>query len=425
MFSNHLGIQFSEAKSLTFDYDYLNYKIDNPAEYRLSRYDGNQQQISGRAFESGKVTPFDFHVLKTDYSEQLKDNLNLQFGAKATFSDVSNFTHLTDIEPTFKVDDFFTDDVGMNERILAAYASIKGNLTSKNAFTAGLRFEDYNVDLTSQNDGILIDRRRGRFYPTLSLSHQFTESKSFSITYNERVNRPGFQVLAPAFYFFDVNTVLGGNVQAVPTTSKKIGADLNLNTLFISFSYTDENNPISWGQPELNHEKNILILRPQNTPDRDIIALNISFPIQLTSFWSTQWNFNLFHRSETAIIDGSFIENNGFAGFGNFNQNFKLSDSWEFELTTRWNSTFQTAMANVKPRISSNMGLQKKFKNGSRLSLSWNDIFNTGSFFGVINDNPSHGIYYDFHYELDGNIVRVAYSMPFGNSDLKVTEKTS
>ncbi|MEM9547898.1 MAG: outer membrane beta-barrel protein [Bacteroidota bacterium] len=422
MISNHLGIALTEQSKLSFDYDYLNYKISNPTDYQLLQKDVAGKMMTESNFLSDKYTPFDFHVLKADYESKIWDKFDFQAGAKLTLSDVSNDTRLTYLPGNIN-DPFFTDLIEMDEQILAGYTSLKGSLTESINFTAGIRYEDYRVDLTSSKDGNLIDRNRGRFYPTVSINHRFTESRFISFSYNERVNRPGFQVLAPAFYFFDVNTVLGGNVKALPTISRTLGANLNLGTLFISFSYSDEDDPISWGQPELNDDTNILILAPQNTPDRDVMSLTMSFPVQITSFWSTQWNMNFFHRKETAYLEGNIVTDKSLAAFGNLTQTFTLPSNWEAEFSTRWNSSFQLALASFKPRISSNIGLQKKFANGSRLSFNWNDIFNLGSFFGVINDNAASGIYYDFNYEMEGNVVRVAYNIPFGNTGLKVRNK--
>jgi len=423
MLSNHLGIQLNTTSSLTFDYDYLNYEISNPTDYGLKQFDVENDLIADSDFVSDKLTPFDFHVIKTDLETQLSHGMAFQIGAKATLSSVTNDTRLTYLNPNPVNDPFFTDIIDMDEQIIAGYTSLSGSLFAGNTFSAGIRYEDYQVALTSSKEGGLINRRRGRFYPTLSMDYTLAESKTVSLSYNERVNRPGFQVLAPAFYFFDVNTVLGGNVRALPTISRTATAGINLGTFFISVSYTDEDEPISWGQPTLNDGNNILILRPQNTPDRDILAATLNFPLQITSFWSTQWNFNLFHRRETALIDNSVKVNAGLAAFGNLTQTFALPNSWEAEISTRWNSSVQVALANFKPRVSSNIGIGKKFKNESRLSFNWNDIFNLGSFFGMVNDQQSQGVYYDFNYNMEGNVLRLAYSVPFGNTSLKIRDK--
>lgn len=423
MVSNHLGIQLNENNRITLDYDYLNYEISNPTTYELQSEDVDGKALGQSTFESDKYTPFDFHVIKSDFEGKITEDIDFQIGAKATLSEVSNDTRLTHFDPDPMDHPFFTDIVNMDEQILAGYVSFNGTIGQSNTFRAGVRYEDYQVDLNSAKDGNLINRGRGRFYPTVSFNHKFSDTRSISLSYNERVNRPGFQVLAPAFYFFDVNTVLGGNVQALPTISRTVGGDFNWGTLFFSLTYTDEDDPISWGQPALNDDSNILILKPQNTPDRDIISAAISFPIQVSTFWSTRWNFNLFHRKETAFLEGNVIDNKAFAAFGNLTQNFKLSKQWDAEISTQWNSKFQLALASFKPRISTNLGLQRKFDNGSKLSLSWNDILNLGSFFGVVNDHESEGIFYDFNYEMEGNVIRATFSTPFGNSGLKIRDK--
>ena len=423
MISNHVAFPLSNNGKLSFDYDYLDYQITNPTDYTIQQLNENDTEIYMNNFSSSKVTPFDFHVFKGDYKGKIFESLNLKVGTKATLSNVSNDTRLTYLSPNPKDDPFFTDKIQMNENILAGYISLDGPLTKSTSFTSGLRYEQYNVDLESSPSGPLLSRNRGRWYPSTSIIHKFDDIKSISIYYNERVNRPGFQVLAPSFYFLDAHTVLGGNVQALPTITRTIGTDINFGQFFLSFAYSDEDDPISWGQPGINEDSNILILKPQNAPDRDIFAMNFSFPIQLTSFWTTQWNTNLFYRKETAYLEGSIIDNKGMAASGSINQNFKLPRSWEGELTTTWNSVFQVGLATFRPRISTNIGIQKTFSSGSKLSFNWNDIFDMGSFFSLLTDRTSSGIYYDWNYELEGNVFRVNFSFPFGNTGLKIREK--
>ena len=223
MVSNNLSIQINEKQRLSFDYDYLYYEIDNPTTYDLNRMTTAGDTVEQRRFSSSKLTPFDFHVAKADYEIQVSPKFQFQAGVKATIADVQNITQLLYEIPEAGVDPFFTDDITLDEKIFAAYTSGTFNFTDKTSLIAGVRFERLDFDLFSQKDGPLIDRIRNRFFPNITVSHSFTDTRKLSLSFNQRINRPGFQVLAPAFYFLDVNSVLAGNINALPTLSSTVG----------------------------------------------------------------------------------------------------------------------------------------------------------------------------------------------------------
>ncbi|MEL6637605.1 MAG: outer membrane beta-barrel family protein, partial [Bacteroidota bacterium] len=415
MVSNHFTYRFNTDQKLSVDYDYLSYFIDNPTNYQSLTFRAGETESS--RFESTKETPLRFHVARVDYEAPWGGSVRWQAGAKATLADLANDTRLSYLSPVAFDDPLFTDRITMREDILAAYLSAEGNWSPRWGFRAGLRFEYSNSVLDSDRDGPLIDRDLSRLFPSLSINYQLGETNKLTLSYNERINRPSFQTLAPAFYFFDINSILAGNFNTLPGISRSAQVDLSLGTWLLSLAYTDEQNPISWGQPDIDRERKLLILSPRNINRRQTLGANLSFPLTFTKFWSSRYNFNGFWQRDQPLLDGQVIEVSAFNGTANLTQTFRFADSWEAEFTSRWNSRINNGLTYWRARVSFGMGLQKQFKNGAKLALSWYDLFDTGSFFGLTADQPD--FFYDWNYDLEGNIVRLSFSTPFGNQKLK------
>ncbi len=419
LISNNFTYRFKEKQRLSLDYDYLDYFINNPTTYQSEAF--QEGEIVNSSFESAKETPLRFHVGRIDYEAPWNDKINWQVGAKLSLADLANRTRLSYLSPEAYDDPLFTDNISMQENILAGYISAQGQLHPQWNFSAGLRYEYSNSVLDSERDGNLIDRQLGRLFPNASLTYQMSQTNKVTVSYNERINRPGFQTLAPAFYFFDANSILAGNVNTLPSISRSSQIDYSYGTWLLSLSYTDEQNPISWGQPDINYDRNLLILSPRNILQRQLISANLSFPLTFTKFWSSRYNLTGFWRKEKPQIDGEVISISALNGLANFTQTFSFAKTWEAELTGRWNSRINNGLTFWETRLSFGMGLQKQFKNGSKLAFSWYDMFNNGSFFGLQADQ--NGLFYDWQYELEGNIFRLSYSIPLGNQKLKTKSR--
>lgn len=415
--STHLQRQLKNGHTLSADYDYLNFDIRNPTSYQLSNFDANDQLLDQSSFETKKETPFNFHVGKLDYKGAFSDELQFETGIKAIFSEVENNTDLLSENREPNTESQFTDALDLTEQIYAAYFSLAGSFGNGYTFTGGLRYEYSNLELTS-NQGDL-DRQISRLFPTLSLTRTFSEVSRLTLAYRERIARPGFQNLAPAFFFLNPYTVLAGNIQAQPNINRTAELTLNHGSLFASLSYSKDDSPIiRYAVPRLNQADNLLLLISDNIEGRHQIGLDVGFPMTYTKFWNARYSIGgYWRRDELNFADVRIVESNPVLSI-DISQNFQLPSSWSIELSGRWNSrTYQGAIYQPQQTFV-NLGVQKKFKN-STLGLSWTDIFNSGSFLGFVNQLPEQGIVYDWNYDLEGSIIRLSYSYNFGGKQVK------
>lgn len=410
--STHIQHQLKNGHTLSADYDYLSFNIVNPTSYQLQNFDETERLVNEEVFETEKETPFDFHVARLDYKGKLAKQIKFETGVKATISRVENNTSLLDDNDVSSSNSFFTDQMDLEEQIYAAYFSIDGQLGKRFAFTAGTRYEYSDLALRTRQGNV--DRQISRLFPTLSLTHHFSEVSRLTLAYRERISRPGFQNLAPAFFFLNPYTVLAGNIQASPNINRTTELTLNHQTLFASLSYSKDDAPIvRYAVPSLNQADNLLLLISDNIESRDQIGLNIGFPIAFTDFWTSRYNIGgYWRRDELRFGEEVIVEKNPFVSI-DISQNFSLPKDWALEVSGRWNSTSWQGTIYQPQQTFLNFGVQKKFNN-SIIGLSWTDVFNTGSFLGFINELPEQGVVYDWNYDIEGSIVRLSYSYNFG-----------
>ena len=139
----------------------------------------------------------------------------------------------------------FTDIFHLEEQIGAAYFSLDYQFSEKISTKAGIRYEYYDSHLGSENEGALVVQKFGRFFPTFFMTYQINENNRWQFSYNERIRRPSLNDIAPAFFFWDNNTILGGNPAVRPTISRRVSTNFRHKKLLLTLQFTDDDNPLA------------------------------------------------------------------------------------------------------------------------------------------------------------------------------------
>ena len=411
--------QVTPTGELSFDYDYIRFKRKNPTDYLISTTmpDLPVQEHFSR---SGSETPLDIHVAAINYKDKPIESLEWETGVKWTTSVFENYLSFEDqINGLFTVNPLFTDNFFMDENIYATYLSIGWDISKKLQFKGGARYEYYQIDLRSNENGDLLNRENGRLYPNLFLRYNLSEQVDLNLSYSERVERPGFLTLAPAFYFYDQYSLFTGNPTIIPTIAKRIKFDMRYKTININVLYANFENPVFQLQPDVDDELDLFITRPLQANKGNALSISTSFPFQITKKWNSRVNANFNRLDQRPIIEGVTIENINF----NYNilltNNYQLFENLEVELNGQYYSKFQYSVAAIKARWSLDFGLRKKFKGGQSLAFNAIDIFNTLSQYEVAFDAAAANIQYNALFDIEGPVFRMSFSMPFGNRNLK------
>ena len=411
--------QLNESVKIDVNYDYLYYFANHPTDYFQDNFNQNHELVDSENFRSRKSTPIPIHVFKVDYSKKVNDKFSYEMGIKGSRS---NFTN--DISVAFQeendwvLDADYTNVFKLDERIGATYLSSSYQLNEKTAVKAGLRYEYFMAHLsTSQNDN-LVNRKKGNLFPSLFLSHAINPQNTLQLAYSRRVNRPNFDQLAPALFFFGPNTILTGNPSIQQTLTDNIKLDYRHKAYSFSLQYNYEDAPIAFRQPLVRAEKNELVMQSTNMKSSQMLVGSVSLPFEWTKWWNSRINANGYWVSQNPLVNHEVIQRNNLTYSFLTIQTFDLPKKYHVEIVGQYTSKFQLGIADIPVRWTLNLGIQKSFKD-FKIAFNWNDIFNTGSFWDMRINQPQLNHVSYFRYELEGSIMRLSCSYHFGKKNLK------
>jgi hypothetical protein len=410
--------QFSEKSKLTFDFDYLSYYDNNPTDYQNNTLNDNQEIIEQTTFISRKKTPIHFEVVKLDYSKTIRDGLTLNTGVKGTYSQFTNNIEVSNFEQgTWVKDEVFTNIFKLKEEIQAAYTSLDYQVNTKIFLKAGLRYEHTKSHLNSLENADLLNLNYGRFFPTVSLSYRFKDEKQWQISYNERIFRPSFNMIAPALFFFGTNNILSGNASLRPMITRQLSTSFQYKTLNLSLSLSQDIRSIVF-QPVFDETENRTIWRAENMKESKNIMFSVNYSKEI-KWWNSRYTVSFFAQEYYPIYEGKpILENTNFFTF-NTSQNFKLPHNLNIELSNFTMTSRKWGVGRVPLRTFFNFGIQKSFKESHKLSFNWNDILDIGSFWKVSINKPELGVEYTSFYDMAGSFAKITYTYNFGSNKVK------
>ncbi|MEL6835082.1 MAG: TonB-dependent receptor [Bacteroidota bacterium] len=414
----NLQHEFKAGGRLTFDIDYAHYQNSNPTDYVNSYFDPNGNLTSEEELRVGKTTPIDIYVGKLDYSRELAEGITLEAGVKGTLSEFNNDFSVEDlIDGEWVSDPEFTAEFTLEEKIGAAYTSLSWQISPKTGAKAGLRYEYTDSNLGTLTEPNIVDREYGNLFPSLFLSRDLTDGQQLQLSYSRRINRPAYTNLAPFVIFLDPNTLMTGNVALQPAYSNNFSLGYRIQTWFISLNYGYTDDAISGFQPQVDPETNQQVNAAVNMDYQQDVGLSVSFPLQITSWWSMRnnlvgfWQENQFtFGDETVSLDGATFR-------GNTTQTLQLPGDINLEISGFFMSPVAFGLVRSKPFGDIAIGLQKQISERSSLRLNATNLLE-GNWESEANQ-PEINLNYRGLFGFAERRIRLTYSYNFGNTGVK------
>ncbi|MCW5516953.1 outer membrane beta-barrel protein [Muriicola sp. Z0-33] len=406
---------FRNGALLNLDFDYLVYNHRNPISYQLQSEGTDGTLFDQSKLQSKKNTPFDILVSKADYSVALNENIKLSLGAKYTTSDFENDVLLTDdgaVLPNF------TSASNLTENIFALFSQIDYELSQKTTLKGGLRFEKTGTELNSTVVGEKVNRSLNNFFPSIFWNQKVNEFNSFNLSYSRRINRPSFSDMAPFIIFLDPRTSFGGNASLRPALANVFELSWSQKRVNLTAQYSDEDYTIVKFQNRFNPETNTQMIVPDNLESQKIASLNMSFPIKVSSWWKMRI-FSTFLWQESTTIEelGRFTFNQRNFSI-NSTQTIKPGQDWSLEFSGFYRTSSLAGNVKAQPTGILNLGIQKKLKKGSRLTLNFNDLFNSLELKGITNISEEN-LFIERKFDFSHRTIKLTYTATFGNKELK------
>lgn len=422
----NLGFQLKtgENEAFSFSADYLYYNNNSPVSYVNDWKDKNQAPIKNQLIRSSKETPITIAVGKADYVFQIGHGIKMETGIKYVNSRFSNNIKLETLSGNTWVNDpELTAKYKLNESIAAAYTSFEMKLDKKTTIKAGLRYEYTRSNLATDSLADIVDRKYGLFFPSLFMSYAISDKSTVGISYSRRITRPSFNQLAPFIVFSDPYTFFAGNPALQPGISNNFKTDYRYKNLLVTCQYSKEDSTIvrfqSRVQPGTNKQYNI----SENLKNQQIASVSMGGSINAAKWWTIYINGAGIWQEVQAYNNGYLKTLNQKSFTVSTTQTFTLPSKLSVEISGNYNSGRLWGIFRTKPFGAVNAGIQKKFsKNNSKLSLGFDNIFNTLVYRYHV-DLPEQNQQFNRVWQWAQPTIKLSWTSTLGNQKMKTASK--
>jgi len=406
------------GREITFDADYLAYRNQTDQAYYNYSYFADQALKSQDILTGNLPSNIDIYTAKLDYSHPLKNNWKIDAGAKTAYTTTDNTADYRIIaNDKTSIDYEKSNHFLYQENINAAYLNVSRE-GKRFSVQAGLRFE--NTVSNGHQLGNLIKpdssfkRTYNSLFPTVYFTYKLDTAGNhqLGLNYGRRIDRPYYQDLNPFFSPLDKFTYYVGNPFLKPSFTQSIELSHTFkNKVTTTFGY-------SWVKDDVNETIEILngtyYSRPANVSKTTVANVSVNAEIDLAK-WLKLNAYAEFARtlSKTDFYTGYLVTNGSYLRF-NPNLQMKISDTWNAELSMRYQSKFSNVQFLLGSVHEFGAAVQKKLSAKSTLKLSANDIFRDRIFNGVINNLANTEA--NWRNRGDSRTVIISYSYRFGKA---------
>jgi hypothetical protein len=156
-----------------------------------------------------------------------------------------------------------------------------------------------------------------------------------------------------------------------------------------------------------------------NLDELTTLDLSVSFPVQITRWWNSHQNINMFKNRYNSNYLGQRLDNGRLSANFSTNHSFMLPKGITAELNAWYNTPSAHGLAQMNGFGQVSMGVQKSlWDNKASVRVNVTDVFLTAPVKGVI-DYQNMDIRFRSWYE--SRTVRVNFTYNFGNNKIKTS----
>ncbi|WP_346318481.1 outer membrane beta-barrel protein [Chitinophaga sp. YIM B06452] len=368
-------------------------------------------------------TDITIRSIKADFVKAVTKSSKIEAGVKGSFVTTQNNMRYDSLkngvyQPVYEQYDEFLYD----ENVLAAYLIYKKQF-KKTDFVVGLRLEQTISDATSNTLKSNVKRTYLDYFPNFTADHKFSDNHKLGITYNKRINRPGYGMLNPFMFFLDRYTFFRGNAYLTPEYIHNTELTYTFKNKYIATLGYSRVNDVYDEFLILVPETKVTISTNKNLGRQNSYSLNLTLPFDPVKWWNTSNNLSAYYN-EYRILDslGNFNTSQLSWNFNSTNT-FTLPHDFKFELSGWYEAPNVYGIWVSKSMWSVNCGVQKTvLKKKGTIKVNVNDIFASQRFRGVAEFN---NIYLSVNNRWQNRTLNVAFSYRFGNTKMETKERQS
>ncbi len=422
----------TEATNPKFQYE-LQYKRDFPDNEdhmllfsALGHFFGKDQSsdfvntpIFGREVDPDQQTRTNYktavYTFKLDYTKPYTKELTLETGAQYVIDDVSNDYAVDNlIDGTWVNDPGLTNIFDWDQRVLGVYGTgaYEGDIWG---IKLGLRVENTNLNTLLENTNQANKQNYTNLFPSAHTSYKLSENLSLQAGYSRRIFRPRMWDLNPFFNPRNNFSIRVGNPNLQPefTDSYEIASIYIIGKTSLNFAVyhrytTDVVERIT------TFENNVNTFKPVNIGTNQTTGVEFNAKFVPNKWWTVTGdaNYNYFNRQ--GELEATSFDFSADQWSTKIMNKLKLPAEIDFEVTTQYQSSFQTVQREISDVLSADLGIRKVIMNGKGvLNLSVRDVFASRIMESVTDQDD----FYVYSRSLRGRFVTFGFSYGFGKGE--------
>ncbi len=411
---------------LSFNFHHTYYDYDRFQEVNTEYKDQNNDFLRSNSFNTSSNQEIKIYSGQSDLEMPFKENGLLELGFKASSIDSnSEINQLLTSSNTEIIDLANSGIFNYEENNIAGYISFSKEWEKWN-LSLGLRTEF--TEGTGDLEGLSSETNKFdylKWFPNGNITRKFNENNTLVISYNKRIERPGYSDLNPFQFFLNDNAFVAGNPNLLPSITEFITLSYTLNTAFtFEFYYRKATNPFSELSFQNNESKQIKYVASNLKQNIDF-GFDFSTYTPISSNWTTYAVTSIF-KDEAEFFD---IENNNsletneqWSFYANWINYFSFLEdkSLSADLSILFISPIIDGSKEVSTRAQLDFGIKKSFNKGKWiLSMRASDLLQTSDFTVSNNYNNQDNQNYA---KFDNQWVRIGLRYKFGNTKLQTNE---
>jgi hypothetical protein len=314
---------------------------------------------------------------KVDWIKPFKGGKVLEAGLKGSWVESDNNLDLSrGINDELLQSDPNSNRFIYQENVLAAYSSLKGDLSKKLSYQAGLRMEYSDVTGTSKTLNQVNRQEYVNLFPSVFLQHKVSDNYQVVYNVNRRITRPNYRLLNPFVYYIDPLTTEKGNPSLRPQYASNLEMKHVVKGMYqftLGYSVTEDAFMQIFEQDEEARSSTTFTANFDKTK-------NINFqgvvPVEFASWWNSsnlvQVNYNKFK----SLLGADILDISQVSYVLRTQHNFNLPKGLKLELVGIYLSPQIWGQGELRGFGWVDAGVSKSFlKDKLSLSVNGGDLF--------------------------------------------------
>ncbi len=380
-----------EGHKFTAVFQYEENKEDEKAE--IDNSFKNRDEIVNQLESEKRI------LLQADYVLPLDKNTQFEFGYRGNFNNQETDYQVFQIQNGgFAKNTDLSNVLIYKEHINALYTQY-GKKIDAFSFLIGLRMEDSKIIVDQRNINDYNQKKYTKFFPTLNLSYEFSDTESIILGYSRRISRPRGRFLNPFPSRSSVANFFQGNADLDPSYSNTVDVGYLKRWDKVTFNtsiYYQKSTEVFTFIAE-DSEQKVIVSEGESSTDFIEVPIIVRSPINIAENNRTGFEFTLsynpsrksriflnfnYYNSETiGIHEGVDLGRTNLSWFSRANAKFTIFKDIDWQTQVFFRGPRETAQSKSRGMIFTSMALNKDvFKKKGTLSFRVTDLFNTAMY---------------------------------------------